>query len=167
MLGVAWTRSAHPEASHPPHPPPLAGTLTPIVSNPEAATMSESTRGVVRRLAELFPSAIVSGRSRLKVQSFVQLAELFYAGSHGMDITGPAPGATAGAATWEDQVAFQPAAAFQPVMATLCEELEEGEFKGGRGQERARRRRHHEMGAGRAGLAGKGWMLQSTVLEPG
>ncbi|KAL6784468.1 TSPP1 [Auxenochlorella protothecoides x Auxenochlorella symbiontica] len=101
------------------------GTLTPIVSNPEAATMSESTRGVVRRLAELFPSAIVSGRSRLKVQSFVQLAELFYAGSHGMDITGPAPGATAGAATWEDQVAFQPAAAFQPVMATLCEELEE------------------------------------------
>ena len=46
-------------------------------------------RGVVRTLALLFPAAIVSGRGREKVQNFVQLRELFYAGSHGMDIVGP------------------------------------------------------------------------------
>ena len=46
-------------------------------------------RDVVRTLALLFPAAIVSGRGREKVQNFVQLRELFYAGSHGMDIVGP------------------------------------------------------------------------------
>lgn len=46
-------------------------------------------RGVVRTMALLFPSAIVSGRGREKVMGFVQLRELFYAGSHGMDIVGP------------------------------------------------------------------------------
>ena len=46
-------------------------------------------RNVVRTLALLFPAAIVSGRGREKVQNFVQLRELFYAGSHGMDIVGP------------------------------------------------------------------------------
>jgi trehalose 6-phosphate phosphatase len=46
-------------------------------------------RAVVRTLALLFPAAIVSGRGREKVQNFVQLRELFYAGSHGMDIVGP------------------------------------------------------------------------------
>ena len=43
-------------------------------------------------MARLFPSAIVSGRGREKVQAFVQLRELFYAGSHGMDILGPQVG---------------------------------------------------------------------------
>lgn len=44
-----------------------AGTLTPIVSNPDAAFMSEEMRGWVRRVAELFPTAIISGRGREKV----------------------------------------------------------------------------------------------------
>lgn len=34
----------------------------------------------VRRVAQLFPTAIISGRGREKVQQFVQLAELYYAG---------------------------------------------------------------------------------------
>lgn len=46
-------------------------------------------RDVVRNLAQLFPTAIISGRGREKVENFVQLKELFYAGSHGMDIAGP------------------------------------------------------------------------------
>lgn len=46
-------------------------------------------RSVVRSVAQLFPTAIVSGRGREKVEQFVQLSELFYAGSHGMDIEGP------------------------------------------------------------------------------
>ena len=46
-------------------------------------------REVVKAVAGLFPTAIISGRGREKVMGFVQLQELFYAGSHGMDIIGP------------------------------------------------------------------------------
>ena len=46
-------------------------------------------RQTVRAVARLFPTAIISGRGRDKVFSFVQLQELFYAGSHGLDIVGP------------------------------------------------------------------------------
>ena len=46
-------------------------------------------RDVVRGLARQFPTAIISGRGREKVENFVQLKELYYAGSHGMDIAGP------------------------------------------------------------------------------
>ena len=43
----------------------------------------------MRKVAGLFPTSIISGRGREKVEGFVQLKELFYAGSHGMDIVGP------------------------------------------------------------------------------
>ena len=46
-------------------------------------------RDAVKSVARLFPTAIISGRGREKVESFVQLRELYYAGSHGMDIIGP------------------------------------------------------------------------------
>lgn len=46
----------------------------------------------MRKLARYFPTAIVSGRCRDKVYNFVRLAELYYAGSHGMDIKGPSKG---------------------------------------------------------------------------
>jgi trehalose 6-phosphate phosphatase len=49
-------------------------------------------RDTVRQVAQLFPTAIISGRGREKVEGFVQLPELFYAGSHGMDIAGPKVG---------------------------------------------------------------------------
>ncbi|KAK6135027.1 hypothetical protein DH2020_031254 [Rehmannia glutinosa] len=68
------------------------GTLSPIVDDPDRAFMSESMRATVRKLARYFPTAIVSGRCRDKVYSFVRLAELYYAGSHGMDIKGPSKG---------------------------------------------------------------------------
>lgn len=65
------------------------GTLSPIVDNPDCAFMSNSMRAAVRDVAKLFPTAIISGRSRDKVFEFVGLKELYYAGSHGMDIMGP------------------------------------------------------------------------------
>ncbi|XP_051144038.1 probable trehalose-phosphate phosphatase J isoform X2 [Andrographis paniculata] len=68
------------------------GTLSPIVDDPDRAFMSESMRATVRKLARYFPTAIVSGRCRDKVYNFVRLAELYYAGSHGMDIKGPSKG---------------------------------------------------------------------------
>lgn len=65
------------------------GTLSPIVDDPERAFMSNAMRSAVRNVAKCFPTAIISGRSRDKVYEFVGLTELYYAGSHGMDIMGP------------------------------------------------------------------------------
>lgn len=65
------------------------GTLTPIVSQPEDAVLSDEMRAVLRDLAELCMVAIVSGRDRKDVQPMVGLDGLVYAGSHGFDIDGP------------------------------------------------------------------------------
>jgi len=54
--------------------------------------MPEDTRAVLKELATVVPTAIISGRCLEKVESFVQLKELFYAGSHGLDIKGPQEG---------------------------------------------------------------------------
>ncbi|KAI3930656.1 hypothetical protein MKX01_037102 [Papaver californicum] len=91
------------------------GTLSPIVDDPDRAFMSESMRTAVRDVARYFPTAIVSGRSRDKVYSFVQLAELYYAGSHGMDIKGPAKGPRNNK-TNNKPVLFQPANEFLPLI---------------------------------------------------
>ena len=66
-----------------------SGTLTPIVDQPDRAFMSPDMRAAVKAVASHFPAAIISGRALDKVTSFVQLAELYYAGSHGFDIMGP------------------------------------------------------------------------------
>ncbi|KAJ4838914.1 hypothetical protein Tsubulata_050007 [Turnera subulata] len=66
------------------------GTLSPIVDDPDHALMSDDMRSVVRNVAKYFPTAIITGRSRDKVFELVGLTELYYAGSHGMDILGPA-----------------------------------------------------------------------------
>ncbi|KAG5048952.1 Trehalose-phosphate phosphatase A [Glycine soja] len=65
------------------------GTLSPIVDNPDSAFMSDNMRAAVKIVAEYFPTAIISGRSRDKVYEFVGVSDLCYAGSHGMDIIGP------------------------------------------------------------------------------
>lgn len=65
------------------------GTLAPIVADPDRAFMTNEMREAVRDVARYFPTAIVTGRCRDKVFSFVKLAGLYYAGSHGMDIEGP------------------------------------------------------------------------------
>lgn len=65
------------------------GTLTPIVSQPDQAVLSDAMRDTVRRLAEQCTVAIVSGRDRADVEQRVDLDNIIYAGSHGFDITGP------------------------------------------------------------------------------
>lgn len=65
------------------------GTLTPIVSRPEQATLSNSTRQALRELADLVPVAIFSGRELDDVRRLVDIDGLIYAGSHGFDIAGP------------------------------------------------------------------------------
>ncbi|WP_162426244.1 trehalose-phosphatase [Pontibacter pudoricolor] len=65
------------------------GCLTPIVKQPEMAVLSPDMRDVLAKLAAVCPVAIVSGRDRQNVQQLVQLDNLYYAGSHGFDISGP------------------------------------------------------------------------------
>jgi trehalose 6-phosphate phosphatase len=65
------------------------GTLAPIVSRPDQAFMTDTMRAAVKTVAQKFTTAVVSGRSTQKVVNFVKLDDLFYAGSHGLDITGP------------------------------------------------------------------------------
>lgn len=67
------------------------GTLSPIAPRPEMATLPESTREVLRRLAGEFPVVIISGRGREDVASLVGLDGIACAGSHGFDIAGPPP----------------------------------------------------------------------------
>ncbi len=65
------------------------GTLTPIVSRPELATLAPDMRHTLAALAERCPVAVVSGRDRADIQTLVQLESVYYAGSHGFDIAGP------------------------------------------------------------------------------
>ncbi|XP_058096766.1 probable trehalose-phosphate phosphatase J [Magnolia sinica] len=99
------------------------GTLSPIVDDPDRAFMSEAMRAAVRDVARYFPTAIVSGRRRDKVYSFVRLAELYYAGSHGMDIRGPAKGKKY--KKGKKAVLFQPASEFLPMIDEVYKTLVE------------------------------------------
>ncbi|HSJ69542.1 MAG TPA: trehalose-phosphatase [Anditalea sp.] len=65
------------------------GTLTPIVSDPEKAILSEKNKKAIMNLAQVIPVAVISGRDRANVASKIGLNNLIYAGSHGYDITGP------------------------------------------------------------------------------
>ncbi|KAH9670002.1 putative trehalose-phosphate phosphatase J [Citrus sinensis] len=99
------------------------GTLSPIVENPDRAFMSGKMRRAVRQLAKYFPTAIVTGRCRDKVYDFVKLAELYYAGSHGMDIKGPTKGLKYNQKS--KVVNFQPASEFLPLIDKVYKVLVE------------------------------------------
>ena len=64
------------------------GTLTPIVSHPQEAWLSESMRQTLRSLAARVPVAILSGRDLDDVRGRVLVDGIVYAGSHGFDIAG-------------------------------------------------------------------------------
>jgi trehalose 6-phosphate phosphatase len=64
------------------------GTLTPIVSHPEDAWLTESMRQTLRSLAARVPIAILSGRDLDDVRGRVLVDGIVYAGSHGFDIAG-------------------------------------------------------------------------------
>ncbi|OAY72406.1 putative trehalose-phosphate phosphatase 6 [Ananas comosus] len=98
------------------------GTLSPIVDDPDSAFMSDAMRAALRSVARHFPTAIVSGRCLDKVYDFVKLAELYYAGSHGMDIKGPAKGRNFKKAKAK-AVLFQPASEFLPMIDEVYKAL--------------------------------------------
>jgi trehalose-phosphatase len=65
------------------------GTLTPIVSQPENASLSDSMQQALRELVARAPVAILSGRDLDSVRRCVNIDGIVYAGSHGFDIAGP------------------------------------------------------------------------------
>ena len=65
------------------------GTLTPIVSQPTQAVLSDLTRQTVRALAAHVPVAVLSGRDLDDIRQRVDIEGIVYAGSHGFDIAGP------------------------------------------------------------------------------
>src|SRR5947199_715616 len=89
------------------------GTLTPIVSHPEDAWLSDSMRQTLRLLAARVPVAILSGRDLDDVRGRVYVDGIVYAGSHGFDI------AVAGGSRREL------GAAYLPVLDTAETELRE------------------------------------------
>lgn len=66
------------------------GTLTPIVARPEDARLSECVRESLRSLANRWPTFVISGRGLDDVRERIGIEALWYAGSHGFDIAGPA-----------------------------------------------------------------------------
>ncbi|KAG8493952.1 hypothetical protein CXB51_011256 [Gossypium anomalum] len=126
------------------------GTLSPIVEDPDQAFMpkevnsflfpihvyhqpiklllipffvSNQMRATVRDVARYFPTAIVTGRCRDKVYSFVKLAGLYYAGSHGMDIKGPSKSCKY--KKGNQGVLFQAASEFLPMIDEVYKDLVE------------------------------------------
>lgn len=64
------------------------GTLSPIVANPQDATLPEETKAILVQLSALIPVIILSGRDRKDVAQRVGIEQLVYGGSHGYDIAG-------------------------------------------------------------------------------
>uniref|UniRef100_M4B4M0 Trehalose 6-phosphate phosphatase n=1 Tax=Hyaloperonospora arabidopsidis (strain Emoy2) TaxID=559515 RepID=M4B4M0_HYAAE len=65
------------------------GTLTPIVNDPALALLSPTMKHTLEKLREQFIAGVITGRSLDKIQKFVGIPQLYYAGSHGFDIKGP------------------------------------------------------------------------------
>jgi trehalose-phosphatase len=67
------------------------GTLTPIVSRPEEARLSDAARQVLEQAAKApgLDTVIVSGRGLADIQNLVGIPGLTYVGNHGFEIEGP------------------------------------------------------------------------------
>lgn len=90
------------------------GTLSPIVDDPAAATLSDSMRAALKHLAARVPVGIVSGRDLGEVQAFVDDDSLYFAGSHGFDLAGPNG--------WHEVVEL--GQRFLPTLAAAADDLE-------------------------------------------
>jgi len=65
------------------------GTLTPIVSRPEDAVLSEEMKNVLKETADRIKVGVISGRDMDDLKGLVGLNNIIYAGSHGFRISGP------------------------------------------------------------------------------
>ncbi len=66
------------------------GTLSPIVDDPSDAELTPGAHDTLERLAGLCTVAVISGRDLSDVRQRVGAEQLWYAGSHGFELVGPA-----------------------------------------------------------------------------
>lgn len=62
------------------------GVLTPIVDDPQAATLAPTMRDAVVAAADALPVAVISGRDLDDVRGMIDVPGIAYAGSHGFDM---------------------------------------------------------------------------------
>ena len=89
------------------------GTLSPIVSDPAAATLVDGGADALELVAAVCPVAILSGRDLADIRGRVGIPGIWYAGSHGFELTGPD-------GTYHQNEA---AAAFVPILERAAAEL--------------------------------------------
>ena len=65
------------------------GTLSAIVDDPDSATLIFGAAEALKALAELCPVAVLSGRDLADIEQRVGLPGIWYAGSHGFELTAP------------------------------------------------------------------------------
>jgi trehalose 6-phosphate phosphatase len=65
------------------------GTLSEIVNDPDSARLAEGAADALTSLSTQCPVAILSGRDLADVRQRIGLPGLWYAGSHGFELTGP------------------------------------------------------------------------------
>ena len=65
------------------------GTLSDIVNDPDAATLAPGAGEALQKLAARCPVAVLSGRDLADVTERVGLPGIWYAGSHGFELTAP------------------------------------------------------------------------------
>ena len=65
------------------------GTLSEIVSDPDAATLVDGAAEALEHLVALHPVAILSGRDLADIRDRVGISGIWYAGSHGFELIGP------------------------------------------------------------------------------
>lgn len=65
------------------------GTLSPIVSDPAAAVLGDGAADALRMATTVCPVAILSGRDLADITNRVNIPGIWYAGSHGFELTGP------------------------------------------------------------------------------
>jgi len=65
------------------------GTLTPIVATPDLAVLSDEMRDSLKRTADCYTTALISGRELSNLLKMVAIDGLYYAGNHGFEIEGP------------------------------------------------------------------------------
>ncbi|MDF2529947.1 MAG: otsB [Gammaproteobacteria bacterium] len=65
------------------------GTLTPIVNHPNFAILSPLISKYLKQLSKNYVVAIISGRELIDIKSKVDVPNIYYAGNHGLEISGP------------------------------------------------------------------------------
>ena len=65
------------------------GTLTPIMERQELAILDPAMKNMLLRLSKKYQIALISGREKSDLMKLVDIPNIFYAGNHGLNISGP------------------------------------------------------------------------------